>query len=200
MKRISMLSALCAVVGTGLIVGAVAVGQRPGVNPQAAALVAQNGRAAFSNLTQGFSEIVTVSKAGDAVWLWSVQTGHWHKQAIPADQGQPHPIVGIGVVAFRTRSMVYACSSQTGAWDSVELAEGDAGHPTVGKNTVAFRAANKLYGFSSETGFWDSVELAEGDAGHPTVGGIGAWLEAGSKIYAFSPKTGNWAVVDREKP
>ena len=196
MKRSSMRIAVCAAAASGLLVVA---GQRAAVLSQVPnGGVPAVGAVPASETTQGFSEIVTVSKGRDAVWLYSMQTGRWHKQAIPADQGPVSPTVGIGVVAFRTRTMVYACSSQTGAWDSVEL--GDVrGQPIVGRNLAVFRAGNKLYGFSSETGAWDSVELGEGEVGHPTLGTF-AVLETGSKVYAFSPKTGNWAVVDRDKP
>jgi hypothetical protein len=195
MKRGSTLLACGVFVGMGLIVGMVAMAQRADVKPQPG-LFGQGGGAPAGNVVQGFTELVTVSKAGDAVWLYSPQTGHWHKQAIPANQGQVRPVVGMGIVAFRTRSIVYACSSLTGAWDSVEI--GDLpGQPVVGRNMAAFRAGNKLYGFSAETGAWDAIELAEGDAGHPTVGFV-AVLETGSRVYAYSPKTGHWAVVDRE--
>jgi len=194
MQRSSIRIAVAAVVAL-LVVAArhvTVLSQDPTVGVPAA------GAARSSGVTQGFSEMVTVSKGGDAVWLYSLQTGRWHKQAIPADEGPVKPVVGFGVVAFRTRTMVYAGSSQTGAWDSVEL--GDVpGQPIVGRNLAAFRARNKLYGFSSETGAWDSVELGEGEVGHPTLGTF-AWFETGSKVYAFSTKTGNWAVVDRDKP
>lgn len=199
MKSSSTRFALCAAPAIGLLLAAVASGQRATGLPQGPnGILLAVGAASASAVTQGFTEMVTVSKGGDAVWLYSLQTGRWHKQAIPADQGPVSPTIGMGVVDFRTRTMVYACSSQTGAWDSVEV--GDApGKPTVGRNLAAIRAGNKLYGFSSETGGWDSVELGEGETGHPTIGTF-AFLETGSKIYAFSAKTGNWAVVDRDKP
>jgi hypothetical protein len=191
MKISSSCLAVCTA-SIGLLVAAVAAGQRAVELTQ----VPSGGGPAVSKVTQGFSELVTVSKGGDAVWLYSLQTGRWHKQVIPANQGPVSPVVGFGVVAFRTRTMAFACSSQTGAWDSVEL--GDVpGLPIVGKNMAVIRAGNKLYGFSSETGGWDSVELGDKEVGHPNVG-IVAVLETGSKVYAFSPKTGNWAVVDRE--
>jgi hypothetical protein len=198
MKSSSMRFAVCVAPAVGLLVAAVAAGQRAAEPQVQNGAVPAVGAARNSAVTQGFSEMVTVSKEGDAVWLYSLQTGRWHKQAIPADQGPISPIVGFGVVAFRTRTMLFACSSQTGAWDSVEI--GDLpGKPTVGRNLAACRAGNKLYGFSSETGGWDSADLGEGVVGHPTVGTF-AVLETGSKVYAFSVKTGNWAGVDRDKP
>jgi hypothetical protein len=194
MKRSSIRIAVAAVVALFVVVS-----QRATVLSQVRNSGAPRvGAVPAAAVTQGFSEIVTVSKAGDAVWLYSVQTGKWHKQAIPAEQGPARPTTGIGVVAFRTRTMVYACSSQTGAWDSVELGE-EPGQPTVGRNIAVFRAGNKLYGFSAEIGVWDSVEMGDGEAGQPTLGAF-AYLETGSKVYAFSPKTGKWAVVDRDKP
>lgn len=199
MKSSAICFALCTAPAVGLLFGAVAAGQRAPEQPQVpiAGVAPARARPA-SAVTQGFTEMVTVSKNGDVVWLYSVQTGHWHKQTIPAEQGPIKPVVGMGVVAFRTRTMVFACSSLTGAWDSVEVGDIPA-QPTVGTNVAAFRAKNKLYGFSSETGAWDSVELGEGIAGHPTVGTF-VIFETGSKVYAFSPKSGHWAVVDRDTP
>ena len=199
MKRFSIRIAAFAVSAIGLLVAAVAFAQRadealpfnPGVFP--------GGPVRNSGLIQGFSEMVTVSKNGEAVWLFSFQTGSWHKQSIPKDQGPIRPTLGRGVVAFRTRTMMFACSSQTGTWDSVEIGENRA-QPTVGFNVIAFRSGNTIYAFSSESGAWDTIELSEGTAGHPIVGGNYALLESDSKIYAFSGKQGKWAMVDRDKP
>jgi hypothetical protein len=179
----------------------VAAGQQPGVEPRAGAVAPPDGAAvARSNISQGFSEIVTVSKAGDVVAVYSIHTGRWHKQKIAAEQGRPSPVIGNGVVAFRTRSMVFACSSETGAWDSVELADGVRGAPIVGTKMAVFRGGNALHGFSAVTGAWDSIEIDAEAADYPTVSGGCAYLETASKVYAFSPKTGNWAMFDREKP
>ncbi len=192
-KRLAVLAAVIV-----LCVAAAAVGQRA-VEPPLGPALRKGGRAGSeSPVTQGFSELVTVSKNGDAVWLYSFATGVWHKQAIPENEGPVSPIIGRGVVVFRTRTRAYGCSSETGVWDSVELGE-ERGQPTVGINVAAFRAGNKLYAFSSKTGKWDSAELAEGETRHPTVGTI-ALLEAGTKIYAFSPNAGKWAVVDLDNP
>ena len=181
----------------GLLFVAIAAGQREQA-PVPIGGLAAGGAQPASAVIQGFTELVTVSKRRDAVWLYSLQTGHWHKQVIPEGQGPVIPTVGMGVAAFRTRTMVFACSSLTGAWDSVDL--GDApGVPIVGKNMAALRAGDMLYAFSSETGAWDSVALEEGTAGNLSLGAV-ALFEAGSKIYAFSPKTGHWAVVDRDDP
>ena len=199
MKNSAMRFGVCAGAGVGLLVAVVAAGQRA-VEPQEArkggvpAVFAGSG----SNVAQGFTELVTTSKNGDAVWVYSLQTGHWHKQTIPDGQGRISPTIGTGVVAFRTRTMIFACSSQTGAWDSIEVGE-LPGQPTVGRSMATLRAGNKIYAFSSETGAWDSVELAEGEVGNLTLGSV-AMFETGSKVYAFSPKTGHWAMVDRDKP
>jgi hypothetical protein len=201
MQRASMRLAAAAVVVLGIVAAqrATVLSQvPPGGAPFGGKIsngVGGAGAAPASSVVQGFTEIVTISKAGDTVWLYSLHTGKWHKQTIPADQGRPKPTVGFGLVAFRTRTMVFACSSQTGAWDSVDVGDLPA-QPTVGKNMATFRAGNKLYGFSAETGAWDAIEVGEGEAGHPTLGAF-AILETGSKVYAFSPRTGTWAVVDR---
>jgi hypothetical protein len=198
MKRISLLLAACIVAGIGLIVAAE---QKPAQEQRANPAALLNGPAiAKSNIAQGFSEIVTVSQAGDVVAVYSIHTGRWHKQRIAADQGEPHPSIGVGVVAFRTRSMIYACSSETGAWDSVELPDGVLAIPTVGKEMAVCRGGKTLYGFSAVTGAWDSIELDAGVAEHPTMSGGCAYLESGSKVYAFSSKTGNWSMFDRAKP
>jgi hypothetical protein len=199
MKRSSMPIALFAVPAIGLLVAAMAFGQRPNETSQVPIGGLPGGPARESALVQGFSEMVTVSKNGETVWLFSFQTGCWHKQAIPKGQGPIKPTVGRGVVAFRTRTMMFACSSQTGSWDSVEIGDVLA-QPTVGTSVAAFRAKNTVYAFSSETGTWDSMELDEGVAGHPTVGFSFAVLDSESKTYAFSGKRGKWAMVDRDKP
>ena len=183
----------------GLLVIAMAWGQciaQPQQTPDVEVPAA--GIAQKSAVVQGFSEMLTTSKSGDAVWLFSMETGRGHKQTIPADQGRFAPTVGRGVVAFRTKTMMFACSSQNGSWDSVEIGKVPA-QPTVGFNVVAFRAANTIYAFSSESGSWDSVELGDDVKGHPTVGANWALLETGSKIYAYSGKRGKWSVVDRDE-
>src|SRR5580765_4226415 len=61
MKRISTLLAACSVTGAALIVVAVATAQRPAEKPQEVVFGGLPG------VTQGASEMVVVSQAGDAV-------------------------------------------------------------------------------------------------------------------------------------
>ena len=200
MTRPLMHFVACSTVAISLIVAAIAFGPR-GVASAQTPIEGESivGLAPRSGVIQGQGEMVTVSKNGEAVWVFSFETGRWHKQAIPEGQGRISPTVGRGVVAFRTRTMMFACSGLTGAWDSVELGDLKA-YPTVGFNVTAFRAGNKIYAFSADSGKWDSAELEPDDVGNPSVGLNTSFFETKSRIYAYSGKYGKWDMVDRDKP
>jgi hypothetical protein len=154
MKRFSTLLAICVAAGTALIVAAVAMAQRP-EKPEVGAF------GGIPGVTQGATELVTVSQAGDAVLAYSVYTGRWHKQAIPAGNEKVPYTVGFGIVGLRLGNVLYGFSSEKGIWDSIELGENVAGSPAIAHNMAYLKSGSKIYTFSKMTGNWSMVDLAK---------------------------------------
>lgn len=155
MKRIPTLLAVCVVTGTALVVAAVATAQRPAEKPEVGAF------GGIPGVTQGVTEMVAVSQAGDAVLAYSVYTGRWHKQAIPAGHERVPYTVNQGMVVLRMGNVLYGFSSEKGTWDSIEIGENVGGPPTLAFKMAYLKAGSKIYSFSRMTGNWSMVDLAK---------------------------------------
>jgi hypothetical protein len=73
-------------------------------------------------VTQGVTELVAVSQAGDAIVAYSTHTGRWHKQAIPGGHEKVPYTVGSGMVAVRIENTLYYGHGNTGPCVRVPIA------------------------------------------------------------------------------
>src|SRR5690242_19362744 len=128
MKRISLVLIVCIVTGVGLISAAVVSAQCPAEKPPEGAFAAFG----MTDVTQGMTELVAASEAGDALLAYSAFTGRWHKQPIPPGHDKVPYTVGGGMVCVRLGKVLYGFSSEKGAWDSIEVGDDVAGSPSVG--------------------------------------------------------------------
>ena len=134
---------------------AMASAQRSAEKPPESAF----GSGGMPGVTQGMTEMVAVSQAGDAILAYSAFTGRWHKQAIPAGHEKVPYTVGSGMVAVRLENTLYAFSSEKGAWDSIELDDKAVGVPAVSFNMAYLKTGSKIYTFSRMAGNWSMVDL-----------------------------------------
>ena len=157
MKRISLMLIVCIVTGIGLISAAVVSAQRPGEKPPEGAFAPFG----MPGVTQGVTELVAVSEAGDVLLAYSAFTGRWHKQAIPPGHDKVPYTVGGGMVCVRLGKVLHGFSSEKGTWDSIEVGEDVLGSPAVGFNMAHLKSGSKIYVFSRMTGNWSMVDLAK---------------------------------------